>query len=115
MKLLRSGRSLSWKSVQKGGFGIRSLCFRVHTHTRVILQTHWVDGDQQSIIRPGSQFHAAVLQVEREMEDDNLTVTLKDGRRVPRYHPVVLQQDFSFMDDGEVTVSAAEERRGEEE
>lgn len=52
------------------------------------------------------------------MEDNNLTVTLKDGRRVPCYHPIVLQQDFSFMDDGKVTVSTAEEDdgdRGEEE
>lgn len=79
--------------------------------------THWVDDDQQSIIGPCSQFHATVLQVEREMEDNNLTVTFKDGRRVPCYHPGVLQQDFGFMDDGEVTISTAEEEdrdRGEE-
>lgn len=53
------------------------------------------------------------------MEDNNLTVTLKDGRRVPSYHPIVLQQDFSFMDDGKVTISTAEEEdrdnRGEDE
>lgn len=48
------------------------------------------------------------------MEDDDLTVALKDGRRVPRYHPRVLQQDFSFMDDGKVAVSTAEEEEEEE-
>lgn len=78
--------------------------------------THRVDDDQQSIVCPGSQFHATVLQVEWEMEDNNLTVALKDGWRVPCYHPSVLQQAFSFMDDGKVTVSTAEEedsdRRG---
>lgn len=44
------------------------------------------------------------------MEDNDLTVTLKDGRRVPCYHPSVLQQDFGLMDDGKVTVSTADER-----
>ena len=52
------------------------------------------------------------------MEDNDLTVTLEDGWRVPRYHAVVLQQDFGFVDDGKVAVStaaAAEDRdRGEE-
>lgn len=43
------------------------------------------------------------------MQDNNLTVTLKDGRRVPRYHPSVLQQHFGFMDDSKVAVGAAEE------
>lgn len=80
----------------------------------IIIDTHWVDDDQQPIVRPGSQFHATVLQVKGEMEDDDLTVALKDGRRVPRYHPRVLQQDFSFMDDGKVTVSTAEEEEEEE-
>ena len=42
------------------------------------------------------------------MEDNDLTVTLKDGRGVPRYHPSVLQQDFSFMDDSKVPISTAE-------
>lgn len=44
------------------------------------------------------------------MEDNNLTVTLKDGWRVPRYLPSVLQQDFGLMDDGKVPVSTAEEQ-----
>ncbi len=44
------------------------------------------------------------------MKDNDLTVTLKDGRRVPCYQAGVLQQDFSFMDDGKVTVSTAEEQ-----
>lgn len=48
------------------------------------------------------------------MEDDDLTVTLKDGWRVPRYHSSVLQQDFSFMDDGKVTISTAEEEEEED-
>ena len=47
------------------------------------------------------------------MEDDDLAVTLEDGRRVPGDHAGVLQQDFGFMDDGEVTVSAAEKEDGE--
>lgn len=47
------------------------------------------------------------------MEDNNLTVTLKDGWRVPCYLPTVLQQDFGFMDDGEVTISTAEEEEDE--
>lgn len=50
------------------------------------------------------------------MEDNDLTVTLKDGWRVPCYQSSVLQQDFSLMDDSEVAVGAAEEeenrRRG---
>lgn len=74
--------------------------------------THWVDDDQQSVIRPGSQLHATVLQVKGEMEDNNLTVALKDGRRVPCDHPRVLQQDFSLVDDGKVAVGTAEQRTG---
>lgn len=38
------------------------------------------------------------------MQDDDLAVALEDGRRVPRYHPSVLQQDFGLVDDGEVAV-----------
>lgn len=72
-------------------------------------RTHRVDDDQQSIIRPCSQLHAAVLHVEREVQHNDLTVTLKDGRRVPGDQPGVLQQDFSLMDDGKVAVSAAQE------
>lgn len=76
--------------------------------------TYWVDDNQQSIVGPGSQFHATVLQVKREMEDNNLTVALEDGWRVPNNLPSVLQQDFSFVDDGKVAIGAAEKRRGEE-
>lgn len=43
------------------------------------------------------------------MENDNLTVTLIDGWRVPCYHPSVFQQDFSFMDDGKITISTGRE------
>lgn len=48
------------------------------------------------------------------MEDNNLTVALEDGWRVPNNLPSVLQQDFSFVSDGKVAISAAEKRRGEE-
>lgn len=68
-----------------------------------------VNDNQPSVIRPGSQFHGTVLQVKGEVEDSNLTVALKDGWRVPCYHPGVLQQDFSLMDDGKVTISTTEE------
>lgn len=78
--------------------------------TKWICCTHWVDDDQQSIIRPGSQFHATVLQVKREMEDNDLTVTLKDGRRIPCYLSCVLQKYFGFMDDGEISISTAKEK-----
>lgn len=43
------------------------------------------------------------------MEDNDLTVTLKDGWRVPRNHPGVFQQDFSLMDDGKISIRAAQE------
>ena len=94
------------------------MCKCLYQPYKCICYTHWVDNDQQSIICPGAQFHATVLQVEREMEDDNLTVALKDGWRVPCYQPSVLQQAFGFVDDGKVTVSTAKEDdrdRGEEE
>lgn len=77
--------------------------------------THRIDDDQQPIICPRPQFHATVLQVKWEMEHDNLTVTLKDGWRVPCDRPIALQQDFSFMDDGKVTISAKEEGGRQEE
>lgn len=48
------------------------------------------------------------------MEDNNLTVALEDGWRVPNNLPSVLQQDFSFVFDGKVAIGAAEKRRGEE-
>lgn len=44
------------------------------------------------------------------MEDNNLTVALEDGWRVPNNLPSVLQQDFSFVDDGKVAIGAAEKR-----
>lgn len=75
--------------------------------------THWVDDNQQAIVGPRSQFHATVLHIKREMEDNNLTVALEDGWRVPDDLPSVLQQDFSFMDDGKVAIGAAEKRSRE--
>lgn len=42
------------------------------------------------------------------MEDNNLTVALEDGWRVPNNLASVLKQDFSFMDDGKVAIGAAE-------
>lgn len=74
---------------------------------------HRVDDDEQSVVRPGAQFHAAVLQVKGEMQDDDLAVALEDGRRVPRYHPGVLQQDFGLVDDGKVAIGTAEEEEEE--
>lgn len=71
-------------------------------------ETHWVDDNQPSIVGPGSQFHATVLHIKREMEDNNLTVALEDGWRVPNNLASVLKQDFSFMDDGKVAIGAAE-------
>lgn len=47
------------------------------------------------------------------MEDNNLTVALEDGWRVPNNLPSVLQQDFSFVDDGKVAIGAAEKRGSE--
>ena len=70
-----------------------------------------MDGDQQPVIRPGSQLHAAVLQVEGEVEHDDLTVALEDGGGVPGDHPRVLQQNFGLVDDGEVAVGAAEKEK----
>lgn len=48
------------------------------------------------------------------MEDNNLTVALEDGWRVPNNLPSVLQQDFSFVFDGKVAIGAVEKRRGDE-
>lgn len=72
-----------------------------------VLQTHRVDGDQQAVVCPCSQLHAAVLHVEWEVQDDDLAVTLENGWRVPVDQPGVVQQDFSLVDDGEVAVSTA--------
>lgn len=70
-----------------------------------VLQTHRVDDDQQAVVRPRSQLHAAVLHVEWEVQDDDLAVTLENGRRVPGDQSGVVQQDFSLVDDGEGAVS----------
>ena len=66
-----------------------------------------IDDDQVSIVGPGSQLHAAVLKVKGEVQHDDLTVALEDGRWVPRDHPGVLQQHFGLVNDGKVTVSTA--------
>lgn len=47
------------------------------------------------------------------MEDTDLAVALEDGRRVPDDLPRVLQQHLSLVDDGEVSIGAAEERSGD--
>lgn len=47
------------------------------------------------------------------MEDTDLAVALEDGRRVPDDLPRVLQQHLSLVNDGEVTIGAAEERSGD--
>lgn len=64
-----------------------------------------IDDNQVAIIGPGTKLHAAVLQVEGEVQHDDLTVTLEDGRGVPRDHASVLQQHFRLVNDGKVTVS----------
>lgn len=81
--------------------------WHVGTNGNSTIGTHRIDDNQQAIVGPGSQFHATVLQVKWEVEDNNLTVTLKNGWRVPCYHAGVLQQNFRFMNDGKVTVSTA--------
>lgn len=78
---------------------------------RTILLKKWsewhyrIDDDQVSIVGPGAQLHAAVLEVKGEMQHNNFTVALEDGRWVPRDHSCVLQQHFGLMNDGKVTVS----------
>lgn len=70
-----------------------------------VMWSHYrVDDDQVAVVRPRSEFHAAVLQVERKVKDHDLTVALEDGRRSPRYHTRVLQQDLCLVNDGEVSV-----------
>lgn len=66
-----------------------------------------IDDDQVSVVCPGTQLHTAVLEVKGEMQHNNFTVALEDGRWVPRDHPRVLQQYFGLMNDGKVTVSTA--------
>lgn len=72
-----------------------------------VCYSYWVDDDKVAIIGPRSKFHAAVLQVEGEVKDDDLTVALKDCGGSPCYHTRVLQQDLRLMDDGKVSISAA--------
>lgn len=66
-----------------------------------------VHDDQVSVISPGPELHGAVLEVKGEVQHNDLTVTLKDGRWVPRDHSSVLQQHFGLMNDGKVTISTA--------
>lgn len=68
---------------------------------------YWVDDDQVSIVGPGTQLHTTVLEVKGEMQHNDFTVALEDGRRVPRDQSSVLQQHFGLVNDGKVTVSAA--------
>ena len=69
---------------------------------------YWIDHDQVSIVGPGSHFHAAVLEVKREMQHDDFTVAFEDGGRVPRDHARVLQQHFGLVDDGKVTIGTVD-------
>lgn len=66
-----------------------------------------IDDDQVSIIGPGAELHAAVLEVKWEVQHNDLTVALEDGGWVPCDHPSVLQKHFGLMNDGKVTVSTA--------
>lgn len=66
-----------------------------------------VDDDQVAIIGPYAELYAAVLQVKREVNYDNLAVALKDGWRIPGNQPGVFQQDLRLVHNGEVSVSTA--------
>lgn len=66
-----------------------------------------IDDDQVPIVGPGTQLHAAVLEVEGEMQHNNFTVAFEDGGWVPCDHPSVLQQHFGLMNNGKVTVGTA--------
>lgn len=68
---------------------------------------YWIDDNQGSIIGPGPQLHSAVLQVKGEMQHNDFTVALEDGRRVPCDLSCVLQQHFGLMNDGKVSISTA--------
>lgn len=50
-----------------------------------------VDDNQVTVVGPYAELHAAVLQVKREVNDNDLTVALKDGRRIPSDEPGVFQ------------------------
>lgn len=66
-----------------------------------------VDDNQVAVVGPYAKFHAAVLQVEREINYNDLTVALKDGWRIPGDQPSVFQQDLRLVHDGEVSISTA--------
>lgn len=70
-------------------------------------QIYRVDDDQVSIVGPGAQLHTAVLEVKGEMQHNDFTVALEDGRWVPRDLSRVLQQHFGLVNDGKVSVSTA--------
>lgn len=70
-------------------------------------KNYGIDDDQVSIVGPGTQLHAAVLEVKGEMQHDDFTVALEDGRWVPCDHSCVLQQHFGLVNDGKVSVSTA--------
>lgn len=81
--------------------------FMLKCRTIPLMSSEWnyrIDFDQVPIIRPGAQLHAAVLEVEGEMQHNNFTVALKDSRRVPCDHSSVLQQHFGLMNNGKVSI-----------
>lgn len=65
-----------------------------------------IDDDQVSVVGPCAQLHAAVLEVKGEMQHDDFTVALEDGRWIPCDHSCVLQQHFGLMNNGKVTIGA---------
>ena len=75
-------------------------------------EPHRVDDHQGAVVGPGAQLHAAVLQVEGEVQHDDLTVALEDGGWVPGDLPGVLQQNLGLVDDGKVPVSTGRPHRG---
>ena len=66
-----------------------------------------VDHYQVAVVGPCPQLHTAVLQVEGEVKHNDLTVALKDGRRVPGDQTCVLQQHLGLMDDCKVSICTA--------
>lgn len=72
---------------------------------------YWINDNEVSIVGPGSQLHAAVLEVKREMQHNDFTVAFEDGRWVPRDHARVLQQHLGLVDDGKVTIGTENSER----
>lgn len=66
--------------------------------------TYRVDGHHRAIIGPGAQLHAAVLLIEGEMGDNDLTVAFVDGWRRPGDVAGVVQEHLGEFDNGKVAI-----------